>query len=108
MIEYFNDDKISRTYLVAKLKEIMNGVDIPEVLHCISIVESAPTLYDGFVPIGGGHPRHSCRVKLLTVELDYLDGYYDVLSDKFTSHESNVTKEDVLQSTTITHYKILD
>lgn len=108
MVEYFNDDRVSRTYLVAKLKDIMKGVDIAEVQHCISIVESAPTLYDGFVPIGGGHPRYSCRVKLLTVELDYLDGYYDVLSDKFTSHESNVTKEDVLKSTKITHYKILD
>lgn len=108
MTTYLNDDKISRTHLLARMQATMAGVNIPEVLHCIQMVMDEDTLEEGFVPLAGGTPRRDCNVMVMTVEGSILKAHFSPTKNGFTSYESNIFEDDILNHYTITHYKIID
>lgn len=108
MINYLNEDKISRTHLLARMQEIMKGVDIPEVLHCINMVMDEDTLEDGFLLLAGGAPTRECDVMVMTVNGPIIKAHYSPAKGNFTSHESELFGDDTLNHCTITHYKIID
>lgn len=108
MINYLNEDKISRTHLLARMQEIMKGVDIPEVQHCIRMVMDEDTLEDGFMPLAGGAPTRECDVMVMTVNGPIMKAHYSPAKGDFTFPESELFGDDILTHRTITHYKIID